>query len=203
MNPGAVIVWVFIGIFIATAVITLGALPGWIPVPDYYRKKLFALLIVQVVGCVVAFGKEALKSPQKPADDFRSILLSPEYGWDWQYAQKSWRSRIRFKAEQNRKISFTGDTWVVDPSGNVSPPIIKWRSVHPFEVPANVRSVSFDALRTWTKTAAEKYPELKWEVDKQNETTITFELGNAVHGSATDPNSSRPWGIMLTTAFPD
>jgi len=63
--------------------------------------------------------------------------------------------------------------------------------------------VTFDAFRTWTKTAAEKYPELKWEVDKKIPIKITLELGKAVHGSATDPNSAKTWGIMLTTAYPD
>jgi hypothetical protein len=202
-DPIAAIIWIFIIIFIATAVIALASLPGWIRIPDYYRKKLFALLVLEVIGCVVGFGREALKSYTKPTEDFRSVLLSPEYGWDWQYAQKSWRSRITFKVEQGRKLSFTGDTWVVDPSGNVSQPIIRWQSTQPFDVPANAKSISFQALRTWTKAAADKYPELKWEIDKPNKTTITFELGYAVHGSATDPNSSRPWGIMLTTAFPD
>src|SRR5437762_383026 len=98
MNLDTTIIWIFVAIFVATAIIALGSLPGWISVPDYYKKKLFTLLILEVVVCVIAFGKEAIKSYREPPQDFGSVLLSPEYGWDWQYAQKSWRSRIRFKS---------------------------------------------------------------------------------------------------------
>jgi len=117
LNPRTAIIWIFVVIFVATATITLGSLPGWITVPDYYRKSLFGLLILEVVACVIGFGKEAFKSYREPPQDFRSALLSPEYGWDWQYAQKSWRSRIQFEPLDLRKVSFTGDTWVVDPRG--------------------------------------------------------------------------------------
>lgn len=202
MNASTSVVWIFVAIFVATAVIALGSLPGWISVPDYYRKKLFALLILEVVACVIAFGRQALKSYGPPAEDLRSVLLRPDYGWDWQYAQKSWRSRIRFESVGS-EINFVGDTFVVDPSGNNSAPIIHWESVRPFAVAPKAKAVTFDATRTWTQAAADKYPELKFEVGKKSNTRITFQLDYAVHGSATDPHSTKPWGIMLTTAFPD
>jgi hypothetical protein len=203
MNAGTAVVWIFVIIFVATAVIALGSLPGWIRVPDYYRKKLFALLILEVVACTIGFGKEALKTYQTPPQDLRVALLHPYYGWDWQYAQKSWRSRIRFESTADEKITFAGDTLVVDPSGNNSDPIIHWESVRPFDVPSGTKTVTFEATREWTQAAADKYPELKFEVGKKTNTKISFELDYAVHGSATDPHSTKPWGIMLTTAFPD
>jgi hypothetical protein len=203
MNARTAVVWIFVIIFVATAVIALGSLPGWISVPDYYRTKLFALLILEVVACTIGFGREALKSYEALPQDLRAVLLRPDYGWDWQYAQKSWRSRIRFESVGGPKMTFTGDTFVVDPAGNNSAPIIHWESVRPFEVARGAKAVTFDATRTWTQAAADKYPELKFEVGKKNNTRITFQLDYAVHGSATDPHSTKPWGIMLTTAFPD
>ena len=53
MNNGDILFFVFIFIFVATAIITLASLPGWIKIPDSYRKVLFSALLLEVVACVI------------------------------------------------------------------------------------------------------------------------------------------------------
>lgn len=50
----------FISIFIATAVLTLISLPGWIKIEEKYKKQLFKLLIVEVIGLVTTLGYNVL-----------------------------------------------------------------------------------------------------------------------------------------------
>lgn len=54
-----ILIFTFIGIFVLTAIITLASLPGWIKLDEWYRKKLFLALIVEVVGIVVMVGRIA------------------------------------------------------------------------------------------------------------------------------------------------
>ncbi len=50
---GNILVYVFIGIFVLTALLTLASLPNWIKLDEWYRQKLFIALILEVVGIVV------------------------------------------------------------------------------------------------------------------------------------------------------
>ncbi|MCL2246145.1 MAG: hypothetical protein FWC10_03425 [Lentimicrobiaceae bacterium] len=43
---------IFIVIFLATAVLTICALPGWVKIPDTYFKILFSSLLLEVIGTV-------------------------------------------------------------------------------------------------------------------------------------------------------
>lgn len=53
MNPVYIIlIAIFILIFLATAILTICALPGWIKVPDNYLKILFSSLLLEVIACV-------------------------------------------------------------------------------------------------------------------------------------------------------
>jgi len=45
----------FLVLFFATAIIGIASLPGWIIIPEYYRKKIFVFLILEVVGAIVIF----------------------------------------------------------------------------------------------------------------------------------------------------
>ncbi len=49
---------VFLVIFALTAVITLLSLPNWIKIGEWYKKKLFGILILQVVGAVIMVYKD-------------------------------------------------------------------------------------------------------------------------------------------------
>jgi hypothetical protein len=202
MDPASAVIWMFLGIFLVTAVIALASLPGWVRIPDYYRRKLFGLLILEVVACIVAFGGQAVRSSGTRQVSLGEVLLSPEFGWDWQYAQKGWRSRLRFEPVADGKVRLVGDTYLVDGDGEQPPVIIHWESIDAFEVTPGATSVTFAARRTWTQAAAAAYPELKWEVGKSTDVQITVQVETALRGTATDPSSAQSWGLMLTPGFP-
>lgn len=48
-----ILIFVFIAIFVGTALLTLLSLPEWIKINEWYKKKLFNALILEVVGAVV------------------------------------------------------------------------------------------------------------------------------------------------------
>jgi|GEM_PF-5837311 len=45
--------YVFLVIFVLTAALTLASIPGWIEIPEEYRKTLFKSLLLEVVGAIV------------------------------------------------------------------------------------------------------------------------------------------------------
>ncbi len=47
------LIYLFMGIFAMTAALTLISLPGWIKIEEWYRKKLFNALILEVIGSVI------------------------------------------------------------------------------------------------------------------------------------------------------
>jgi hypothetical protein len=47
-----ILIVIFIIIFLATAVLTICALPGWIKIPNNYLKILFSSLLLEVIACV-------------------------------------------------------------------------------------------------------------------------------------------------------
>lgn len=57
MDPTRAVIWIFLGIFVLTALIALGGLVGWVSLEPYYKKNLFKLLILEVVGCVIGFSR--------------------------------------------------------------------------------------------------------------------------------------------------
>ena len=50
----------FLGIFFVTAVIGLASLPGWIPIPEWYRKKIFIALVLEVVAVIIFVAKQEM-----------------------------------------------------------------------------------------------------------------------------------------------
>ena len=47
-----ILITIFGAIFLATAIITVCALPGWIKIPNSYLKILFTALLLEVVACI-------------------------------------------------------------------------------------------------------------------------------------------------------
>ncbi len=47
--------FLFLVIFGITAILTIASLPGWIKIPEWYRKKLFLALILEVIGSIIIF----------------------------------------------------------------------------------------------------------------------------------------------------
>ena len=64
--------YTFIGIFIVTAILTLASLPGWINIPENYKKVLFSALLLEVVGCVILLFKQQV---------FTTIEVKPKSDW--------------------------------------------------------------------------------------------------------------------------
>ena len=70
MSPLIVVVWTCVVVFLATAIITLAALVGWIRClgggdcnsHHYYLKRLFGALIIEIAGVSVAAYAEAFSS---------------------------------------------------------------------------------------------------------------------------------------------
>lgn len=53
----------FLGIFLATAIIGILSLPGWIKLDEWYRKKIFIALILEVIGAIIIlFNQEVITS---------------------------------------------------------------------------------------------------------------------------------------------
>jgi len=74
--------YVFLGIFVLTALLTLASLPGWIKIPENYRSQLFKALLLEVVGAIIIlFGNEYLyaKPPEVTAES--KIFVSPHEDW--------------------------------------------------------------------------------------------------------------------------
>ena len=205
MDPTQFVVWGFFAIFLFTAVLSLGSLPGWIPLPDYYKKKLFVLLIVEVVGCVCTFGVRIFNSITSPRIELKDAVLSPQYGWDWQYPPQRMRTTFRFQSTKDGKIVLDGTTCVFDERDNkqVKIEIFKWKSTEPFDIPADAKSVTFKAQREYTSGAEVHDPTLKWEVGKKKDVAITIHTILGLEGTSIDVDSpASPWGLAMTPAYP-
>jgi hypothetical protein len=202
MNLEIAVIWMFLGVFLATALIALASLPGWIRLEDYYKKKLFVVLILEVVASIVGFAGKALIDVRNPPPDLAVLLTSRAWGWDWQNAETAWRSRFQFKAAADNKMTLVGDTYLVDRGGDNPPVIIKWESTQAFTVPKGAQSVEFVVRRTWTQAAADANPAMRWEVGKSTEMRIAIQTDLALRGAARDATSAKPWGMMMTEAFP-
>ncbi len=48
----------FLVIFFATSVIGIAGIPGWIKIPEYYRKRIFIALILEVVGVIIILFRQ-------------------------------------------------------------------------------------------------------------------------------------------------
>ena len=71
----------FFSIFGLTAVLTILSLPGWIPIPEWYRQKLFVALLLEVVAAVlILFRHEILNMREQPGVDKKvdpnTVLIS-------------------------------------------------------------------------------------------------------------------------------
>ena len=201
MEPSVAVIWIFLAIFALTALVTLSALVGWVDMKPEFLKSLFKLLILQVVSSVVGYAAWAFQAARSPSVDLRSLLLSSQYGWDWQYAQANWRSRIYFTTADNGRIAMNGQTNLVDANGKEQT-IMAWGSAEPFELKKNAQTVTFKAWRMWTAAGATAYPTLKWEVGKKVDAQITIHPELGLEGQSRDNGAADSWGMMMTPAFP-
>lgn len=52
----------FLVIFFSTAVIGIASIPDWIKIPEWYRKKIFIVLILEVIGVILIYSKQEFTS---------------------------------------------------------------------------------------------------------------------------------------------
>jgi hypothetical protein len=68
----------FLVIFFATAVLGIASIPGWIVIPEWYRKRIFVALILEVVGAIIILFRQELISDE--ARGIPKVVVSHE---DW------------------------------------------------------------------------------------------------------------------------
>lgn len=76
INMSDLLGYMFIVIFALTALLTLLSLPNWINIGEWYRKKLFLALIIEVVGLVLLIGKDVLL-PKDVTENVVSAQIGP------------------------------------------------------------------------------------------------------------------------------
>jgi len=190
MDPNTAVMWILLGIFVLTALISLGSLVGLISLQDYYKKNLFRTVIGEVVVVVLGFGGKAFAlAIRDQQTNFRELLTSQVKGWQWQYAEKSWRSTFVFKADKNGKLTMTGQT-EQGPEGQKQL-LIEYCSTEPFTVPDKPMSFSFKAKRKWTKEAGAKLQ------GQETDVIITFQVATALSGASVNP-PAETWGMVMT-----
>ena len=95
----------FLVIFFATAIIGLASLPGWIPIPEWYRKKIFIALILEVVAVIIFVAKQEMTSEASGVPRF-------------EIAQKNWVALDKKATRVNPEIKIsTNDTSITQTLG--------------------------------------------------------------------------------------
>lgn len=75
----------FLAVFFATAVIGIASIPDWIKIPEWYRKRIFIALILEVIGVIIIlFNQELittnLKIPPNVSVSEANWVALDEYG---------------------------------------------------------------------------------------------------------------------------
>jgi hypothetical protein len=210
-------VWVFLAIFVMSAVIALASLPEWISIGEYYKKKLFQLLILEVIGCVVGFGAASVRAILSPPPaspiDLRSVLLSGNSGWEFQDAQKEQMTRFGFKPGPERTVTFIGETYKFDGYPREPKLVDRWLAgtiptrvidvapsvpeedvtASPVPVPLGAPSMTFEAIKSsWDV----------WHERSDEKVTITLYLDTAIRATVAYPGSTRELTLRLTPGSP-
>lgn len=58
MNFIDILKYGFLIIFFATAIIGIAGIPGWIKIPEWYRKRIFIALVLEVVGAIIILFRQ-------------------------------------------------------------------------------------------------------------------------------------------------
>lgn len=96
----------FLVIFFATAVIGIAGIPEWIKIPEYYRKRIFIALILEVVGVIIIlFRQEVIETDQE---------THPQI----ELPEKNWMALNASGVLVKPKVSFSvNDTTITKPIG--------------------------------------------------------------------------------------
>jgi len=105
----------FLVIFVLTAVISLASLPKrGLEIDDYFKKKLFGALILEVAGCVVLFVSMGIKQfygrhDLVPESEIRGFLTKDP--WHWSYAPRNWHTIANFETDPQGQLVFKATTY--------------------------------------------------------------------------------------------
>jgi hypothetical protein len=124
----------FLVIFVMTAAISLASLPGWIEVPEPFKKRLFQALILEVVGCVILFVSLGIHDFYNRHDlmgtsdeQIRAFLIKET--WAWHYAPKNWYTEGNFAIGPNGQLTFTATTYLrQEHDDGKGDPLFEWKS---------------------------------------------------------------------------
>jgi len=190
-------IYIFLAIFILTAVITILSLVNMVKIEPYYKKQLFRVLILQVIGVIVTFVSNGLVS-NSTTNISEELLINNINGWDWSYPESAWKTKMHFKKE-NDSLYLKGTTYYYK-NGKSQPPlkIIEWRSKEPIDVSSVSKDISFNAAMRWKEDALQLNANLGNEINKWREGKITLKMDISLSGSFISNTNDYPWNIVMT-----
>ncbi len=186
MAPTTFAVWLFLVIFAVTAAITLLAIVSKVEMEERYRRKLFNVLLVEVIGVVVLLAGKTVEELTRPEQrpDLRRLLLNAPNGWDWQYANLSWRGNLAFSEEKDGKLRVTGQ--IRDFSTTPAPKVVEFSSA-PFDLAAGTDTVEFDMMKDEKCMGRQRM-------------RATLKVGIMISGVARADGEG--WSVVLTPGVP-
>lgn len=190
-------IYIFLAIFILTAVITILSLVNMVKIEPYYKKQLFRVLILQVIGVIVTFVSNGIIS-NSTTNISEKLLVNNINGWDWSYPESSWKTKMHFKKE-NDSLYLQGTTYCYK-NGKSQPPIkiIEWKSREPIDVSSVSKEISFNAAMRWKEDALQVNANLGNEINKWREGRITLKMDISLSGSFISNTNDYPWNIVMT-----
>lgn len=195
------VMWICIVFFGLAGVISLASLINLIKVETVYKKWLFRILMVEIIGIVVLFAADSFKLYNTPPKKLNEVLLDDQYRWYWQYSKNNWKTIVRFDKIKDDNYRFSGETLYLTKDNTDSPTIIKWQGKEPVYIPVGVETITIKAQRYWTEAAAIIDTTLKCEVNKKIDVNLSLKLGLALKGNISDSLSSESWGVVLIPGY--
>lgn len=190
-------IYIFLAIFILTAVITILSLVNMVKIEPYYKKQLFRVLILQVIGVIVTFVSNGIIS-NSTTNISEELLINNVNGWDWSYPESAWKTKIHFKRE-NDSLYLKGTTYFYKDGKNRKPlQIIEWKSNEAITIPAVSKDISFNAAMRWKEDALQLNENLGNEINKWREGKIKLKMDISLSGSFISNTSDYPWNIVMT-----
>ena len=190
-------IYIFLAIFILTAVITILSLVNMVKIEPYYKKQLFRVLILQVIGVIVTFVSNGLVS-NSTTNISEELLVNSINGWDWSYPENAWKTKIHFKKE-NDSLFLKGTTYYYKAGKSKQPlKVLEWKSNESIEIPSVSKEISFKASMRWKEDALQVNDNLQYEINKWKEGKITLKMDVSLSGSFISNTNDYPWNIVMT-----
>jgi len=200
MNPFTITLYLFLAIFLLTSLVALASLIGLVQIEPHFKRRLFNLLIAQVITSVVGFAGVGVHAYMEQGLPLTSEILVSSHVWKWEYQadRQHWETTARFETAGDR-LRFIGETRYVGSERPERPVIIDWRGT-PFTGPgvSGAHHIEFSATMTYTKAGGQLEPSMASVVGVPRQVTIALDSDRALRGTWTLKDSSHPGGIMFT-----